>query len=94
MGIHPATAAAATDDATISARVKAMLLNDTQVRATNIDVTTVNGVVTMTGHVSSKADEARAIQIAHQVSGVKDVNSKLKVESQKVEVETLPTSAF
>jgi hyperosmotically inducible periplasmic protein len=79
MGIHPAAATAATDDASISARVKAMLLNDTQVRATNIDVSTVNGVVTIAGRVSSKAEEARAIQLAHQVTGVRDVKSTLQV---------------
>jgi hyperosmotically inducible protein len=81
MGVHPATAAVATDDASITARVKARLLNDTQVRATNIEVSTVNGVVTMTGPVDSKDDEARAVQIAHQVSGVKDVVSKLHVKN-------------
>ena len=81
MNIHPATAAAATDDASISARVKARLLNDTEVRATGIDVTTANGVVTMTGQVGSKAAEARAVELAHQVSGVKDVVSKLEVKN-------------
>jgi hyperosmotically inducible periplasmic protein len=81
MNIHPATAAAATDDASISARVKARLLNDTEVRATNIDVSTVNGVVTMTGTVSSKAGEARAVQLAQQVSGVKNVISKLEIKN-------------
>jgi hyperosmotically inducible protein len=81
MNIHPATAAAATDDASITARVKARLLNDTEVRATNIDVSTVNGVVTMAGSVSSKAGEARAVQLAQQVSGVKSVISKLEIKN-------------
>ena len=55
--------------------------NDTEVRATGIDVTTANGVVTMTGQVGSKAAEARAVELAHQVSGVKDVVSKLEVKN-------------
>jgi hyperosmotically inducible periplasmic protein len=81
MGIHPATATAnaATDDATITARVKTALLNDTQVAATKIDVATVNGVVTMSGTVKSKDDEARAIPLARQTSGVKDVKSVLQI---------------
>jgi hyperosmotically inducible protein len=80
MGIHPAAAAnAATDDATITARVKTALLNDTQVAATTIDVATVNGVVTISGTVKSKADEARAIQLARQTNGVKDVKSVLQI---------------
>jgi osmotically-inducible protein OsmY len=77
--IRPATDGAAIDDAAITARVKTMLLNDTQVSATKIDVTTVNGVVTISGSVPSKADEARAIEIVRQVSGVKDVKSTLQL---------------
>lgn len=67
------------DDVTITARVKTVLLNDTQVNATRIDVATSNGVVTISGTVKSKAEEERAIQLARQVSGVKDVKSALQV---------------
>jgi len=74
-----APAGAAVDDATITARVKTVLLNDPQVAATKIDVTTTAGVVTMSGAVKSKADEARAIELARQVNGVKDVKSTLVV---------------
>ena len=69
------------DDATITARVKTALLNDTQLPATRINVSTSNGVVTMTGVVRSKADEDRAVQLARQVGGVKDVKSDLKFGS-------------
>jgi hyperosmotically inducible protein len=79
MGMRPATVSASNDDATITARVKTTLLNDTQVAATKIDVTTTNGVVTMSGSVKSKADEARAIQLALQTTGVKDVKSVLQI---------------
>ena len=84
MGMRPATASASapSDDATISARVKTVLLNDTQVAATKIDVSTVNGVVTMSGSVKSKADEARAIDLARHVGGVKDVVSNLKIQGE------------
>jgi hyperosmotically inducible periplasmic protein len=67
------------DDATISARVKTVLLNDPQVAATKIEVSTAGGVVTLSGSVKSKADEARAIQIARTVTGVRDVKSTLVV---------------
>lgn len=67
------------DDATITARVKTVLLNDPQVNATKIDVSTSNGVVVMSGQVRSKAEEERAIQLARQVSGVKDVKANLTV---------------
>jgi osmotically-inducible protein OsmY len=70
---------ASTDDATITARVKTVLLNDRQINATRIDVATSNGVVTMSGTVKSKGEEERAIQLARQVSGVKDVKSTIQV---------------
>src|SRR5207247_6088332 len=74
-----AAAMGSTEDATITARVKTVLLNDTQLNATKIDIVTSNGVVTMSGSVKSKAEEQRAIQLARQVSGVKDVKSSLQV---------------
>ena len=83
MASTPRTSGAAgmgsTEDATITARVKTALLNDTQLNATKIDIVTANGVVTMSGTVRSKAEEQRAIQLARQVSGVKDVKSTIQV---------------
>ena len=67
------------DDAAITAGVKAALLNDPQVNATNINVTTAGGVVTMSGAVKSDADAQRAVQLARGVAGVKDVRSQLRV---------------
>jgi|SRR6185295_8562541 len=67
------------DDATITAQVKTALLNDPQIGATKIDVDTMQGVVTMSGTVKSEADAARAIQLAKQARGVKDVKSTLLV---------------
>jgi hyperosmotically inducible protein len=42
------------DDATITARVKTVLLNDPQVAATKIDVSTAAGVVTLSGSVNPR----------------------------------------
>jgi hyperosmotically inducible protein len=67
------------DDATITARVKTALLNDPQVGRMKIDVDTTQGVVTMSGTVKSEAEAARAIQLAKQARGVKDVKSTLQV---------------
>src|SRR5207248_732969 len=66
------TNAGAMDDATVTARVKAALLNDPQVDATKVDVTTNGGIVTLTGTVRSKAEEARAIELARKVTGVRE----------------------
>lgn len=70
---------AAMDDATITTRVKTVLLNDPQVAATKIDVSTAGGVVTLSGSVKSKAEEARAIELTRQITGVRDVKSTLLV---------------
>lgn len=69
----------ATDDASITARVRTVLMNDPEVGATQITVTTSGGVVTMTGSVDSPADADRAVQLARSVEGVRDVQSSLQV---------------
>jgi len=67
------------DDATITAKVKTVLLNDPQVGGMKIDVDTTLGVVTMSGTVKSPAEEQRAVLLARQVTGVRDVKSTLQV---------------
>jgi len=67
------------DDATITARVKTALLNDPQVGGLKIDVDTTKGIVTMSGIVKSPAEADRAVQLARQQTGVKDVKSTLQV---------------
>jgi hyperosmotically inducible protein len=67
------------EDDAITARVKTALLNDQQIGAMKIDVTTSNGVVTLSGTVNSRADEARALTLAQQAEGVKRVVSLLKI---------------
>jgi hyperosmotically inducible protein len=71
------------DDATITARVKTALLNDPQVGGLKIDVDTTLGVVTMSGVVKNRAEEQRAVQLARQVPGVRDVKSTLQVDSSQ-----------
>ncbi len=70
---------AAYDDTTITTRVKTALLNDPQVSALKIDVSTSQGVVTLSGTTRSQAEEQKAIQLAKGVQGVKDVRSNLTV---------------
>ena len=72
-------AAAPTDDPTITARVKTVLINDRTLSST-IDVQTNQGVVTLTGKVKSKEEESKAIELARSVHGVSDVKSKLEIQ--------------
>src|SRR5512135_2607042 len=68
------------DDATITTRVKTALLNEPALVATGIDVATTAGIVTLSGSVKSPDDEQRAVRVAREVPGVKDVKSALKVQ--------------
>ena len=70
---------AATDDGSVSTRVRTVLLNDPQVNGGNINVTASNGVVTLSGRVRSEAERERAVTLARQTSGVSDVRSELSV---------------
>ncbi len=67
------------DDATITTRVKTALLNDPDLNATRIDVSTTAGIVTLSGEVRSKSEADRAAQLARGVAGVKDVRPALKI---------------
>jgi osmotically-inducible protein OsmY len=64
------------DDAVITTQVKASFAADPQVSALAIDVDTANGVVTLTGVVSSELERQRAIQLAQGTEGVKQVNAQ------------------
>jgi osmotically-inducible protein OsmY len=68
------------DDATITTRVKTAFINDPVVGAARIDVDTFKGVVTLSGRVKSKDEEAKAIAIARSVKGVSQVKSTLQIE--------------
>jgi hyperosmotically inducible protein len=67
------------DDATITTRVKTAILNDPGVAGQKIDVNASAGVVTLSGVVKTKEEEARAVELAKQVRGVTEVKSSLQV---------------
>jgi osmotically-inducible protein OsmY len=71
--------AAATDDASITARVRTVLMNDTEIGARGIEVATSSGVVTISGVVRSPDEAERALELAREVEGVRDVRSTLQV---------------
>jgi len=68
------------DDATITTRVKTALLNDPDVGGMRIDVDTFKGVVTLSGRVKTKEEEAKALSLARKIGGVTDVKSTLLVQ--------------
>src|SRR4051812_5331374 len=70
----------ASDDPTITTRVKTALINDPVVGAARIDVDTQKGVVTLSGRVRSKDEEAKAVAVARSIKGVADVKSTLEIQ--------------
>jgi hyperosmotically inducible protein len=70
----------AIDDAEITVRVKTVFLNYPLDSVAAIDVETVRGVVTLSGRVTSKDEETKAVALAQKVRGVVDVKSRLHVE--------------
>lgn len=68
------------DDATITTRVKTAFINDPAIGGLRIDVDTFKGVVTLSGRVKTKDEEAKAIALAKSISGVTDVKSTLQIE--------------
>jgi len=70
------------DDAAITAKVKSELVGDKNVKARNIDVDTVAGVVVLSGYVDSQQEANRAGGIAKSVSGVVRVKNELRIGSR------------
>jgi hyperosmotically inducible protein len=71
------------DDATITGKIKAKLIEDPTTKAHQINVDTRDGVVQLGGFVDSAAAKDRAGELAHSVGGVKDVQNELQVKSQQ-----------
>lgn len=67
------------DDVMISSRVKSMLIADISVKASDIDVSSSEGVVTLIGRVRSDAMRQDAERIARGINGVTDVHNELVV---------------
>jgi len=72
-------AGAVVTDAALTSAVKSKLLADPDVSGLKIDVDTTNGVVTLRGDVSTKAEANEAVRLARTTEGVRDVVSKLRV---------------
>ena len=65
---------------TLTARVKAALLADPDVKGLQIDVDSNDGVVTLSGALDRAANVERAQALARGVEGVKSVENRLTVK--------------
>ena len=67
-------------ESAVTGKVKALLLADSEVKGTDINVETSNGVVMLSGFVESQAQINKAAKLAGGVEGVKSVSNKLEVK--------------
>jgi hyperosmotically inducible periplasmic protein len=70
----------AAGEVSLTTKIKAKMALDDMVKARAIDVTTDNGIVTITGTVNSAAERARALALAKETEGVVRVVDNLKVQ--------------
>ena len=67
------------DDATLTARVNAALVESRDVPTLSIDVDTVEGVVSLTGIVANKGVSTNVERVVEGVSGVRGIKNLLQV---------------
>lgn len=68
------------DDATITAGVKAAIVSEPSLKVSEINVETWQGVVQLSGFVSSADSVATAASVARTVKGVKSVRNDLRLK--------------
>jgi len=67
------------DDAGITMKVKGKFLEDPDVKGLQIDVDTREGVVYLTGSVKSENEKEKAVRLARETDGVRDVQANLSI---------------
>lgn len=71
------------DNATLTAAIKTKLLLNEHTDGLDINVDSMNGVVTLSGTVGSKAEAELAEKIAENADGSRKVNNRLMVDSEQ-----------
>lgn len=79
-GEKQSTAGAYIDDAAITTKVKTAIFNEPSLKLFDIGVTTEDKVVHLTGSVKTRAEMAKAVEVARKVQGVKAVRNELKIK--------------
>ncbi|MES2077052.1 MAG: BON domain-containing protein [Pseudomonadota bacterium] len=75
-----ASAGEAVADTVITTKVKADLIKEPDLKAMDVHVETVNGVVMLSGFVPSQAEADKAVQLARGVKGVTEVQNGLQIK--------------
>lgn len=69
-----------TSDTWITTKVKAALVEDPMVKATEVNVETFKGVVQLSGFVSSNAAMSQAVRVASGIKGVSSVRNDMRIK--------------
>jgi osmotically-inducible protein OsmY len=72
----------ATADARTTASIKGKLLAESHLSSLNISVNTTDGIVTLSGSVSAPEDIGKAVMLAMETDGVREVISTLQVRAR------------
>ena len=73
----------AISDGSLTAKIKAKMALDDTVKALDLNIDTVDRVVTVSGKVRTKAEHERAMALARETNGVKSVVDKITVETAR-----------
>ncbi len=68
------------DDTMITGKVKAALVADPELKATEINVETFKGTVQLSGFVATPDHIPKAVQLTRGIEGVKDVRNAIAVK--------------
>lgn len=68
------------DDAVLTTKVKAAILEEPGLKSTEINVETFKGTVQLSGFVSSQSSIQKAMDVARGVKGVKAVKNDMRVK--------------
>ena len=80
IGFAVVTAACGQTDAGVTSKIKGKFAQDDLVKAHEINVTTDNHIVTLSGRVETPAAKQQALRLARETEGVRDVVDDLHVD--------------
>jgi osmotically-inducible protein OsmY len=70
------------DDTVITAKVKAAIFNEPNLKSAEINVETFKGDVQLSGFVNSTEDIRKVVEVTRQVKGVKNVRNDMRLKGQ------------
>jgi len=69
------------NDTMLTSKIRAKLLQDPDIRSTNIDVDTNNNVITLTGILKTDKERNRVLYVVQKVAGNRQIVNNLSVSN-------------